>query len=304
MLSRGRLRFAYWAAFDDEVDYAPYLANSGSLTPEQLSGALDDQIEATLVREATSGYKRLTRSTLFGAGSNPTGSLPPHASETPPSGEGWTRVIDEYNDGIPNATVTVWSVPFDVDFAYGGNGNWVYGRLSRGTLVTGSLNRFFGSDPLVGVVKNLWARPRSFVSDTTSVFRPIFTMPQGQTVLPRVHAPQIPSGSVEMRLLQRPVQDVYVQRDSVGRVLEQLGPYDRGFERLGSTESALEIGYVPGSFPIDHQSEGFLVRVFKKTQDGFAELDPRLDDRSRLSYGNELIVEVSPGTEDPDGNST
>lgn len=58
-LSKGQLEFVYWSAFDDEVDYSPYISDSGSLTAAQLSSSITQQIEECLVREATTGYKHL-----------------------------------------------------------------------------------------------------------------------------------------------------------------------------------------------------------------------------------------------------
>lgn len=57
LLSRGQLRFCYWIPFDDEIVYTPYIAESGSLTPAQLSASIDLSIENSFVREATTGYR-------------------------------------------------------------------------------------------------------------------------------------------------------------------------------------------------------------------------------------------------------
>lgn len=62
LLSKGNLRFAYFTLFDDEVDYSPVISNSGTLTPEQLSGTIYAQIEATLVRESSTGYQNMNKS--------------------------------------------------------------------------------------------------------------------------------------------------------------------------------------------------------------------------------------------------
>lgn len=62
LLSQGDLSFVYWVPFDDEVDYDPYIYNSGSLTMAQMSQSQFDQVEATLVREATSGYRSMNKS--------------------------------------------------------------------------------------------------------------------------------------------------------------------------------------------------------------------------------------------------
>jgi hypothetical protein len=57
LLSRGELRFVYWSAFDDEIDYDPFIANSSSLSVSDLESAKLEQIENSLVREATTGYR-------------------------------------------------------------------------------------------------------------------------------------------------------------------------------------------------------------------------------------------------------
>lgn len=62
LLSLGQLRFSYFALFDDEVDYDPFISQSGSMTAAQISGTRDDYIENTLVREAVSGYRLSNRS--------------------------------------------------------------------------------------------------------------------------------------------------------------------------------------------------------------------------------------------------
>lgn len=57
LLSAGELQFVYFALFDDEVDYDPYVSQSGSFTAVQMSGTKQDLIESSLVREAISGYR-------------------------------------------------------------------------------------------------------------------------------------------------------------------------------------------------------------------------------------------------------
>lgn len=64
----GKLKYVYWAVFDDEVDYNPPLYDetqvgpvavllSGSATPERFTETLNALIETTPVREATTGYQ-------------------------------------------------------------------------------------------------------------------------------------------------------------------------------------------------------------------------------------------------------
>lgn len=58
LFSVGRLDFVYYAFSDDEVDYDPYIFNSGSLSSTELTASKVEQIEATLVREATTGFRK------------------------------------------------------------------------------------------------------------------------------------------------------------------------------------------------------------------------------------------------------
>lgn len=57
LLSRDELEFALWAPFDDEFDYSPVIASTGSLSSDQLVELRRTQMEEALVREATSGYR-------------------------------------------------------------------------------------------------------------------------------------------------------------------------------------------------------------------------------------------------------
>lgn len=57
LLSQGRLDFVYWSAFDDEVDYVPYVHDSGSLSTEEYHQTLRDLIEGTPVMEAIPGRR-------------------------------------------------------------------------------------------------------------------------------------------------------------------------------------------------------------------------------------------------------
>jgi len=57
LLSQGRLDFAYWGAFDDEVDYVPYVHASASLSSEEYHQTLRGLIEGTPVMEAVPGRR-------------------------------------------------------------------------------------------------------------------------------------------------------------------------------------------------------------------------------------------------------
>jgi len=58
LYSKGELQFSFYAFSDDEVDYNPWISNSGSLTSVALTASIQEQVEATLVREAVFGKPR------------------------------------------------------------------------------------------------------------------------------------------------------------------------------------------------------------------------------------------------------
>jgi hypothetical protein len=194
LLSKGDLRFCYFALFDDEVDYDPFIRNSGSLTADQLSSSIEDQIESGLVREAVTGYQ------------------------------------------IAN--------------------------------VSGS--------------------------DFTNVHRPLFTIPQGQAILPRMSS-SVPSDSqFDIVVRQRKLQDMHIQRDPAGNVIQNLGPFDRGFERYDS--SGVKFDFHIMDYPVDPENQqGFLVRVYQSGTEGLVEVKDRRDSNNDVCYNNDMKIEILGG---------
>lgn len=192
LLSEGELRFVYFALFDDEVDYDPYISQSGSMNSEQLSGSKEEQTENCLVREATTGYK------------------------------------------MANASG----------------------------------------------------------SDFTNVHKPLFTMPQGSKVLPRLISTTHPTGSLEIETKVRKHQDMYVKKDPSGGVLEQIGPIDAGYERFEPSHASLQFGFRPGEFFDETHREGILIRVFKSGSDGLVEISEKRDSINDISYQNDVKLTI------------
>ena len=193
LLSKGLLRFSYFALFDDEVDYDPYIALSASMTPAQLSGTRDDMIENTLVREAVSGYR------------------------------------------VSNASG----------------------------------------------------------SDFTNVQRPLFTMKQGAKYLPRMSGTLVPTGSITLQAYQQKYQEDYTRVDPYGRVVEQLGPFDMGYDRFQAQVRQVALDLLPSDVALDpaHQ-DGILVRLFKSGSEGLVEVKPRPNANNRLTYSNDIVFGV------------
>lgn len=125
-------------------------------------------------------------------------------------------------------------------------------------------------------------------SDFTNVHRPIFTMAQGQDILPRASFPD--SGSREVQTYQRKVQRVYTDKDEEGKYLNPIQNVDLGVERFRSTFFTLELSYHRDSFPTDFQPDGFHVRVLRSGSSGWAEVDPRRDMNNDLAYSNDVRV--------------
>lgn len=132
-------------------------------------------------------------------------------------------------------------------------------------------------------------------SDHTNAHRPMFDMPQGQTLLP-VLTSSVPS-ELTLEVKQRKVSDLNIKRDSAGRVLEQLGPFDRGFERYSTSDVEIEFHFPNGSWPADMNLNGLLVRVFESGSDGLTEVSDRRDIQGNLSFSNDLVIVADPENE-------
>lgn len=186
LLSKGELNFCYWIPFDDEIDYDPFIASSGTMSAEFLSASIVNEIANTPVREATTGYKYLNSSG----------------------------------------------------------------------------------------------------SDFTNVHRPMFTMPQGQAIIPRAIFPT--EDPREINSKQRKMQRVYHVRDESGKYVNDLQPVDLGVERFQGTSFTLDMSYQNDSFPNDFQPEGFHLRLFRSGSDGLTEVAPKRDMANDIAYNNDV----------------
>lgn len=187
-LSLGKLSFAYWVPFDDEIDYSPFIALSGSMDAQSLSSSISEQIEASPIREVTTGYKRFNRS---------------------------------------------------------------------------------GVDP-------------------TNVRHPIFTMNHGQKVLPAMDFESSSGSDFHISVKQTKLYDLYIRRDSLGNVSQQLGPFDRGYSRYDSSVASIVLKH--DGFPPDHRSDGFLVKVLTSGSEGFFETNSNRDLNNEISFDDDLLL--------------
>lgn len=125
-------------------------------------------------------------------------------------------------------------------------------------------------------------------SDYTNVIRPIFSMPQSQVYIPRMTASDGPTGSVNVETQQRKVSEIRVTTDTAGNILEQIGPVDRGYERLNTSAFRFQYQYAPGGYPSDFRSDGFVLRVFRSGAEGTVEVKERRDLENVISFNNDL----------------
>jgi hypothetical protein len=185
--SEGKLNFKFFTLHDEEVDYHPYISNSGSLTAAEFTSSQIQQIEETNVREAVTGLRK--------------------------------------HNGLGK--------------------------------------------------------------DQTNLIRPLFTIPQGQNILPelvRVHR----TGSVNLTAYQQKVEEQYEKRDDNGNILESIGPIVRGYQRFNSTLYTLDYRYTPNSFPSGYLFNGLRVNMYISGSEGYEEVDARYDLNDDLSFRNDL----------------
>lgn len=187
LYSQGKLEFKYYALSDEGVDYDPFISNSGSLTPTQLSASKIEQIEATLVREATFGLE----------------------------------------NGLNNAA-----------------------------------------------------------KDETNIKDLLFTMPQGQTILPKMKfSPELSSGSITINQTQ--LIDSHVTVDTDGnRVSHPVSNMTRGFEKAEQTRLDFDLSI--NDFFDEQSLSGFDIKVFESGSDGLIEVKPKDDLRNHLSFNCDM----------------
>ena len=186
LYSKGELEFSYYAFSDGGVDYDPYITNSGSLTPDQLTEEKENQISATIVREAVFGHQ-------------------------------------------------------------GG--------------------------------KNFESK------DETNIRNLLFTVPQGQTIVPEMtFTPDLISGSIETK--QQKVIERSVTKDKSGVVINILSEVDRGYRKFKSQKLVIDAEIE--DFFEKSSRDGFTLRVFESGSSGLSELVYKRDNRNIVSYSNDL----------------
>jgi len=148
---------------------------------------------------------------------------------------------------------------------------------SKGEQIEATLVR----EAVFGLQKGMNSEAR----DQTNIKNMLFTMPQGQKILPRIStSPELTSGSIGMK--QQRLQDIYVTLDQSGNVITKSGPFDRGFKKFNS--SRLEFSKRIEDYFDKASHEGNLVRVFVSASNGLTEVVPKRDKKGVLSYNCDM----------------
>jgi hypothetical protein len=134
--------------------------------------------------------------------------------------------------------------------------------------------------------------------DFTNVHYPMFTIPHGKMFLPRMTASDNHNDSGNIEIKQHKVQELSTKLDDFGNVVEQIGPNDLGFERFDSSTFSISAHLKPESIANDLvERSGYLLRVFKETDEGFVEIKDKRDRENRVCYMNDLVLIVDKNEE-------
>ena len=130
--------------------------------------------------------------------------------------------------------------------------------------------------------------------DNTNVLNPIFTMVQGQSVLPRSSI----SGSANANFVteQQRTRKVFIQPPEGPNGTVTLDPIDIGIKRTALTDFSVDMLYSNDSFPTDFQTDGFSISVLKSGSSGYYEVDARFDLQNELAFSNDVNISILTGS--------
>lgn len=130
--------------------------------------------------------------------------------------------------------------------------------------------------------------------DRTNINRLLFTMPQGQSVVPELDlVPDVVSASIGAR--QQKVRERSVVRDQFGETLRVIGGRDIGYRVFG--EGVRRFDYDLDDFFDKPSHNGFIVRVYTSGTDGPIEMIPKRDRKNVISYGEDFRVFIDEDIE-------
>lgn len=121
--------------------------------------------------------------------------------------------------------------------------------------------------------------------DFTNIRYLLFTMPQGQKVLPTFEITPDVTGS-EIDVQQQKLQDKFVNIDNNNNIINEFGLIDRGFNNFKSSE--LTIDFNLENYFDDVTLDGFQVVLFESGSNGLREIKSKRDLQNIISYSSEL----------------
>ena len=121
--------------------------------------------------------------------------------------------------------------------------------------------------------------------DESNIQDLMFTMPQGQSVLPRMKvSPDVASGSIDT--VQQVVEQITIVRNQFGQIVDSGDKKVLGVDKFKSSRLIFDME-IEDYF--DNKSmEGYLIRFFNSGSDGLTEITPKRDLQNIVSYQKDV----------------
>lgn len=146
-------------------------------------------------------------------------------------------------------------------------------------------------EAVFGLPKNLCPAAK----DQTNIKDLLFTIPQGQKILPRMTiSPDALSGTINVT--QQKLQRSVVSRDSEGNIINKSEKIDLGFKT--SNVSKYVVDFDLKEFLNKDSNEGFLIRYFSSGSGGLTELTHKRDLDDVVSYSNDIRLFIDQDVDD------
>lgn len=161
------------------------------------------------------------------------------------------------------------------------NSAYISGTLD-GPDLTGSIVEQIQTQHVFEAVTGMAFGKDKDCKDTVCIKNLLFTMPQGQNILPEMEMiPEVESGSLGSK--QRKLQKQYTGKGKVGlSTLESIHPIDEGIETFRNNKLFLDLNLK--DYFDNNATEGFLIRVYESGSDGLKEIYHHRDMGNIISY--------------------
>lgn len=121
--------------------------------------------------------------------------------------------------------------------------------------------------------------------DKTNIRNLLFTVPQGQRIVPEmVMTPDLVSGSIEVK--QQKVVERSTTRDADGNIINEIAESDRGYRKFKSQKFTVEVD--TDDFFERSARDGYSIRMFESGSDGLIEIKLKKDLRNIISVSNDI----------------